>query len=734
MKQDPICGMLVDERSAISAERDGETTYFCCEACRRKFLGLAPEPRPVKSTAAWFCPMCEGVESVKPGTCPKCGMALESSGTGAEEDTTELDDMTRRLWIGLIFGLPVFLLAMAPMVIPGLSHGNARPLSRWLELILSTPVVFWCGHPFFQRAWQSLKTRALNMFTLIGLGTGTAYGASLLAMLIPGVFPSSFRHHGEVPVYFEAASTIIVLVLLGQVMELRSRRKTGVAIRALLKLAPTTAFLVKNGEEREVPLDEVHPGDTLRVRPGGKIPVDGIILEGRSTLDVSMLTGESDPVEGTAGSTVAAGTLNLSGSFLMETRKVGADTLYARIIQLVSEAQRSRAPIQQLADRAAAVFVPVVVASALLSFALWVWLGPEPRLAFALINAVSVLIVACPCALGLATPMAVMVGMGRGARAGVLIRDAAILEPLRKIDTLVVDKTGTLTEGKPTVVKIEPDRLTGHELLRMAAAVEAHSEHPIGKTIVHHARQQGIALVPVAEFESVAGVGVLGKVEGRQVAVGKLPDSSLSSQVGTRVLVTVDGTPGGIITLLDQPRAGARVAVEALHQMGLRIIMLTGDNRKTAEAMGKTLGLDDVRPELSPAGKQEVIRSLKAEGHCVAMAGDGINDAPALALADVGIAMGTGTDVAMENAGVILIKGDLQGIARSIRLSRAITMNIRQNLFWAFAYNLAGIPIAAGILYPAFGLLMNPMLAALAMSFSSVSVIANALRLNHHKI
>jgi Cu+-exporting ATPase len=620
------------------------------------------------------------------------------------------------------------------MVFPGLHHLISPRVSRWLELILATPVVLGCGLPFFQRAWQSLASRNLNMFTLIGLGTGTAYGASVLAILAPGIFPDSFRHMGEVPVYFEAASTIIILVLLGQVMELRARTKTGAAIRELLKLAPTTAFVIRNGEETEVSLNEVLVGDRIRVKPGGKVPVDGIILEGQSSLDNSLLTGESLPIEGVPGIPVAAGAITLSGSFVMRADKVGADTLFARILHMVAEAQRSRAPVQHAADRAAAVFVPVVVVAALTAVIAWMGLGPEPRLAHALVSAVSVLIVACPCALGLATPMAVMVGMGRGARAGILFRNAEVLEQLGSVDTVVVDKTGTLTEGRPRVVAVQgPIKET--ELLRWAASVEIHSEHPIGKAIVHYAGEQGITPEPAAGFESMAGEGVAGLVAGRAVRIQKATGPHPAFQNGeTLVSVSVDGTILGTIALADRVRDTTPAAIKALHHMGLRIVMLTGDHSAAAEAIAGPLGIDEVHAGVTPAGKWEIIHSLKAEGRRVVMAGDGINDAPALSAADVGIAMGTGTDVAMESAGVVLVKGDLRGIEGAILLSRAVMRNIRQNLFWAFSYNMAGIPLAAGALYPAFGLLLSPTLAAAAMSFSSVSVIANALRLRRAKI
>jgi len=757
MPTDPICGMTVDEETALSGEKDGKTWYFCHDSCRRKFLGLPPlPPSPAKPhTAAYFCPMCEGVESNVPATCPKCGMALESSGLTSEEDTSELDDMSRRLKWGICFGLPLFIISMSPMLIPTLHSWLPPLLSRWVEMLLALPVVIWCGRPFFERAWLSLRTLQFNMFTLIGLGTGAAFSYSLLATLFPGMFPDSFQHHGVIPVYFESAATIIILVLFGQVMELGARRKTGTAIRELLKLAPTTAFVVKEGEEREIPLSDVHPGDTIRVRPGGKIPVDGEVLEGNGSIDASMLTGESEAVEFSPGNPVAAGTINRSGSFLMRAAKIGADTLFARIVQRVAEAQRSRAPVQHLADRVAAVFVPIVGVAALTAFTLWAWYGPEPRYVFALVNAVSVLIIACPCALGLATPMAVMVGIGRGARAGILIRDATVLEQLGKVTTVVVDKTGTLTEGKPTVTKISSD---DNQLLLLVASVENLSEHPIGQAIVRYARAQGLTLLPVERFESIADGGVSGRVGGKQIVLEKASPSTMlknltigpttrparplalqneflkETEHHTRIDIKVDGTLAGHIALSDQIRATTPAAIKALHEMGLQVIMLTGDNEQVAGKVARELGIDQFHAAITPEGKQDFVKTLKANGRFVAMAGDGINDAPALALADVGIAMGTGTDVAMETAGVVLVKGDLQGIVRAMRLSRAVMRNIRQNLFWAFAYNIIGVPLAAGALYPWTGLLMNPMIAAAAMSFSSVSVIANALRLRHSRL
>jgi Cu+-exporting ATPase len=741
MAIDPICGMTVDEAAGLSVEKDGQTHYFCGEYCRRKFLGLPPVSEGAPPSTAYFCPMCPGVESDKPGVCPSCGMALEHNVlAGVEEDDGEWRDMVRRFRVGLVFGVPVFLLSMTPMVFPAVHHWVPYQVSRWLEWALSTPVVLWCGWPFLQRAWTSLRTRQWNMFTLISMGTSVAYVASVAAVLAPGWFPASFRHHGAVPLYFEAASTITVLVLLGQVMELRARRKTGDAIRGLLKLAPETACVIRDGSESDVPVDQVQVGDRIRVRPGGRIPVDGVVVEGSGSVDASMLTGEPMPVEVESGIEVAAGTINLSGSFLMRAERVGAATLFARIVKMVATAQRSRAPVQRVADRVASVFVPAVVAAAGIAFVVWLAVGPEPRLAYALVSAISVLIVACPCALGLATPMAVMVGIGRGAREGVLIRDARALETLRGVDTVVVDKTGTLTEGAPAVVGVYPvDGAETDEVIRLAAAVEEYSEHPLGRAIVRSVKERTTRRSVPAKaegFESVAGGGVRGMVEGKQVFVGRRERAStsdaptkLEATGQTVVEVRVDDREVGFIAIADQIRTTTPEAVRTLHAMGLRVVMLTGDAEVTARAVAGRLGIDEVYAGMTPETKRERIKALRAEGRRVAMAGDGINDAPALAEADVGMAMGTGTDVAMESADVVLVKGDLRAIVRAVELSRAVMRNIRQNLFWAFAYNVLGVPVAAGVLYPWTGMLMSPMLAAAAMSFSSVTVIGNALRL-----
>jgi Cu+-exporting ATPase len=674
-------------------------------------------------------------------------MALEPKtpiGIGGEENT-ELRDMTRRFWIGAALSLPVFVVAMSHIV-PSAKHWVESDLSRWGQFILSTPVVFWCGWPFFQRGWQSIANRSLNMFTLIAIGVGVAYFYSAIVMLFPQVFPSSFSGHGKIDVYFEAAAIITVLVLLGQVLELRARSRTGSAIRALLNLAPNTARIVRDGEERDVPLEQVQRADRLRVRPGEKIPVDGKVLEGRTSVDESMITGESIPVEKTIGDRVTGGTINQTGSILMEAEKVGAETVLSRIVEMVAEAQRSRAPIQSLADKFSGWFVPAVIAVALATFVIWATVGPEPRFAYAIVNAVAVLIIACPCALGLATPMSIMVGVGRGAQAGVLIKKAEAMERLEKVDTLIVDKTGTLTEGKPRLARVfVTDSISEEQLLSYAASVERQSEHPLAASIVAGAQARHLTLAKVTDFQSTTGGGVIGKVNGREVLVGKpqflrmqnvsgiepleANASEMQEQGQTAMFVAVDRRAAGIITVADPIKESSIEAIQHLHRLGIKIIILTGDNERTARAVAEKLGIDEVEAGVEPQRKHERVRQLREHGRIVAMAGDGINDAPALAAADVGIAMGTGTDVAMESAGITLIKGDLRGIEKAIALSRAMMRNIRQNLFFAFIYNALGVPIAAGALYPLFGLLLNPMIAGAAMSFSSVSVIANALRL-----
>ena len=750
-------------------------THDCCHSHHEHGK---PDAKPAAG-AKYFCPMCDGVESDKPGACPMCGMALERNpayveatiytcpmhpevreshpgscpicglalepvAAGAEEDNTELKDMTRRFWVGLALGLPVLVLSMGGIV-PGL-HDVLASLGRttvvWAQFLLSTPVVLWAGWPFFERGARSLVTRHLNMFTLIAMGTGAAYLYSVAATLAPSLFPASFRMHGTVEVYFESAAMITVLVLLGQVLELKARAATGKAIRALLDLAPKTARRIgTDGAESDVPLDQVHVGDRLRVLPGEKVPVDGVVLEGGSTVDESMITGEPVPVAKGPQSAVTGSTLNGTGSFVMKAEKVGNDTLLARIVQMVATAQRSRAPIQGLADTVAGYFVPAVLACAILTFLAWVWLGPEPRYAFALVTAVAVLIIACPCALGLATPMSIMVGVGRGAQLGILIRDAEALERLEKIDTLALDKTGTLTEGKPVLTEIvtAPGR-DENELLRLAASVEAASEHPLAAAITSGAKKRNLALAAVTDFISETGKGVRGKVEGREVAVGQTENvpEDLAMKAGalrqdghTVFFVVIDGVIAGLLAVTDPIKPSTPAAIAALHKLGLKLVMLTGDHADTAKRVAQKLGIDRVEAGVTPEKKHDVVVQLKRDGARIAMAGDGVNDAPALAAADVGIAMGTGTDVAIESAGITLVKGDLAGLVRAIALSRATMGNIRLNLLFAFIYNAVGIPVAAGVLYPFTGILLNPMVASAAMALSSVSVIANSLRLRH---
>lgn len=855
MKTDPICGMTVNEATALSAERDGETFYFCSEHCRKKFLAQA-QPAANKSgsccgggakaspgsddcsaeknghehhshkthehaveknsccggktehsthshahhhgeavtpsaAAKYFCPMCPGVESDKPGACPKCGMALELNpawrpaartiytcpmhpeieqdhpgtcpkcGMALEaktitpevaEDDSELRDMTRRFWVGATLTLPVFIVAMAHLV-PSWSHAEwvSGDVSRWGQFLLSTPVVLWAGWPFFMRGWRSLVNRSLNMFTLIALGVGAAYVFSAVAMLFPQAFPPATGHTGKPALYFEAAAVIIVLVLLGQVLELRARSKTGSAIRALLNLAPKTARIIQGHDEFDAPLDSVRIGIRLRVRPGEKIPVDGIVLEGNTSIDESMITGEPLPVEKGPGDRVTGSTQNTTGSIVMQAEHVGSETVLARIVQMVGQAQRSRAPIQALADKVAAWFVPAVLAIAALTFVGWFMFGPEPRLAFAITNAVAVLIIACPCALGLATPMSVMVGVGRGAQMGVLIRNAEAIEKLAKLDTLAVDKTGTLTEGKPKLAQVLPvNGFAETELLRLAASLEQASEHPLAHAVVVAARERKLSLEAAKDFHSTTAGGVWGTVAGRHVLVGKpaflrehgVTDiaaletiaSPHQAEGATAIFVAIDGRTAGVLTVADPVKSTTPQALAELRELGISVIMLTGDNPRTAEAVARKLGIADFQAGVTPHDKHEKVKSLKAAGHVVGMAGDGINDAPALAAADVGVAMGTGTDIAMESAGLTLVKGDLRGIVRAIRLGRAMMRNIRQNLFFAFIYNALGIPVAAGVLYPVFKVLLSPILAGAAMSLSSVSVIANALRLRSTKL
>ena len=791
--------MTVDpDRAADRIEHEGQTYFFCSQKCAAKFRadpqrylqsgptkseGISPPPPVVEQTiyvcpmhaevrqagpgscpkcgmalepehpalpetrTEYVCPMHPEVVRTEPGSCPKCGMALEPRTVSLDEKNPELEDMSRRFTIAAVLSAPVFALAMSDLI-PGqpVQHALGPTLITWAQLLLSTPVVLWAGWPLFVRGWASLVNRQLNMFTLIALGIGVAWVDSMVAALVPGIFPEGFKGHGgAVPVYFEAAAVIATLVLLGQVLELRARSQTSSAIKALLRLAPKTARRrAADGTEADVPIEQVQRGDSLRVRPGERVPVDGTLLEGSSSVDESMVTGEPIPLSKTGGDKVTGGTVNQTGSFLMRAERVGSETLLAQIVRMVSEAQRSRAPIQRLADVVAAVFVPAVIGVALVAFAAWAIAGPEPRFTFALLNAIAVLIIACPCALGLATPMSIMVGTGRGALAGVLLKSAEALEVLEKVDTLVVDKTGTLTEGRPRLVTVRAMSGTELEFLTLVASLERSSEHPLAAAIVSGANERGAQLHEPREFRSLTGRGVTGVVDGRAVAVGNrklfeelginagdLPVQAdrLRAEGQSVMLAAIDGKAAGLLGVADPIKATTPEAISLLHAEGIRLVMLSGDSRTTADAVARQLGLDEVIAEVLPEQKGEVIKKLRAEGRVVAMAGDGINDAPALAMAQVGIAMGTGTDVAIQSAGVTLVKGDLRGIAKARRLSRATMRNIRQNLFFAFAYNVLGVPVAAGVLYPAFGLLLSPMIASAAMSLSSFSVIANALRL-----
>lgn len=693
----------------------------------------------------YTCPMHPEIQQNHPGDCPICGMALEPKIASIEEDNTEYRDMLKRFWIGCLLTLPVFILSAGSML-PWLGNFIPEPISRWLQWVFSTPVVIWAGWPFFKKAWHSLQNRSLNMFSLIALGIGTAYVYSSMAVVFPGLFPSTFKEKNELFVYFEAASAITVLVLLGQVLELKAKGQTSRAIKALLNRAAKQAHLIIEGQERDIPIEQVKVGDILRVKPGDKIPVDGIVIEGSSFVDESMITGESMPVEKKNKDIVVGGTINGVGSFLMQAERIGNETVLARIIQMVSEAQRSKAPIQNLADKISSYFVPFVILAAVITFITWSLIGPEPHFAFAIVNAVAVLIIACPCALGLATPMSIMVGVGRGAELGILIKNAEALETLEKVTTVVLDKTGTLTEGNPKISQIIASEGQENELLKFAAAVEKNSEHPLALAIVHEAQKRQLNIPEAEQFNSVTGGGVNGLVNGKKILIGQLrlmeknkitgleafqaKSKDFQEKAQTVVFVAAEGQAIGLIAVADPIKSSTPQAIEAIHHLGLKIIMLTGDNVFTAQAIAKQIHIDEVHAGVNPQDKSALIKRLKNQGAIVAMAGDGINDAPALAEADVGIAMDTGTDVAIESAGITLIKGDLNGILRSIILSRATMRNIRQNLFFAFIYNAIGIPIAAGVLYPAFGLLLNPMIAGAAMSFSSVSVILNSLRLN----
>ncbi|MEW6634581.1 MAG: heavy metal translocating P-type ATPase [Pseudomonadota bacterium] len=759
---DPVCGMSVDRASAKHfARHEGQGFYFCSSGCKGKFeadpqkyLSGRPEPQPMPKGTQYTCPMHPEIVRDKPGSCPICGMALEPMGvpTGEEGPNPELVDFTRRFWVSAVLSLPLLVIAMAPMLgfsFESLIDGRTK---TWLELALASPVVLWAAFPFFHRGWESVLNRSPNMWTLISLGVGAAYLFSLVSTLFPDVFPHQFRgHDGAVPVYFEAAAVIVALVFLGQVLELRARERTGSAIRALLDLAPKTARLIgADGSESDVPLDGVKSGDRLRVRPGDAVPVDGIVLEGRSAIDESMITGEPLPVEKTEGDSLTGGTLNKNGSLIMRAERVGAETTLSRIVELVAKAQRSRAPIQGLADRVSFYFVPAVVLVAVIAFIAWALFGPAPSLIFAIVSAVSVLIIACPCALGLATPMSIMTATGRGAHAGVLIKDAEALERFASVDTLIVDKTGTLTEGRPRLTELVATEETEEdELLSLAAALEKGSEHPLAEAIVEGAAARGLRIANAEDFEAVTGKGVSGTVSGRKVALGNaamMADLGVSASAlaarteamqaegKTVMFVSVDSRLAGLVAVADPVKATTAEAIRALHDKGLRIIMATGDNERTASAIAARLGIDEVRAGLLPDDKAALVEALRAKGAGVAMAGDGVNDAPALAGADVGIAMGTGADVAVESAGITLVKGDLNGIVRARTLAQATLRNIRQNLFFAFLYNVLGVPVAAGVLYPLTGTLLSPMIAAAAMSLSSVSVITNALRLRTLKL
>jgi Cu+-exporting ATPase len=796
---DPVCGMSIEDREAAATTvYRGKTYFFCSTSCKTKFdqnpltfltaqrvpvsdpshrtegrlftcpmhpeilqaqpgscpkCGMALEPLTpaAPSKTEWTCPMHPEIVRDAPGTCPKCGMALEPRASLAEEENPELIDMTRRFLVSLVLTIPLFVIAMSSHISDVLMRAIPPVVSAWIELALATPVVLWCGWPFFVRGWQSVLNRSPNMFTLIGLGTGVAYAYSIVAVIFPGIFPASFREQGGgVGLYFEASAVIETLVLLGQVLELKARGRTGAAIKALLGLSPKTARRIDDGQEKDIPLDQVAVGDLLRIRPGEKIPVDGLVVEGASAVDESMVTGEPLPVRKQKGERVIGATVNSLGSLIMKAEKVGADTLLSQIVRMVAEAQRSRAPIQKFADVVAGYFVQSVVAIALLTLVIWAWVGPEPRMALALINAVSVLIIACPCALGLATPMSIMVATGKGAMAGILFKNAEAIEVMKKVDTLIVDKTGTLTLGKPKLVEVSAaPGFEEKEILRFGASLEQSSEHPLGAAIVNGARERGVDLGAVETFQSVTGRGVIGRVDGREVRLGNrrfftelgiesqaLADKAegLRGQGATVMFVSIDGKIAGLLAVADPIKETTPEAIHLLHDDGLRIVMVTGDSRMTAEAVSKRLGLDEVIAEVLPDKKADIVTQLQGQGRTVAMAGDGINDAPALAQAQVGIAMGTGTDIAMESAGITLVKGDLRGIARARALSRATMRNIKENLFFALIYNALGVPIAAGILYPFSGILLSPVFAAAAMSFSSVSVVGNALRLKRARL
>ncbi len=759
MAKDPICGMNVKEDGrAIIVKDNGSVFYFCSEHCKKKFLQQeSPKAPPVKrkinGKGIYTCPMHPEIEQDHPGDCPKCGMALEPKGGIGDENAEkkEIKILGRKFWVGFILGLPVVFLALQEMVPDLRVHVITHDTSMWLQFILATPVIFWAGGFFFTKAWKSIVNRSLNMFTLIAMGVGAAYFYSAAGVLFPHLFPESLKMEGRPGLYFEAAVVITVLVILGQYLEARARAQTGAAIKALLGLAAKNAHRLINGKEEEVPIEEIHKGDLLRVRPGEKVPLDGVIIEGKSTIDESMISGEPIPIEKKTGDRVIGATVNQTGTFVMKTEKIGAETLLSQIVHMVAEAQRSRAPIQGLADKVAGIFVPTVITISVLTFVIWANVGPQPRLAYALVNAIAVLIIACPCALGLATPMSIMVGIGRGAQLGILIKNAEAIEKAEKITHILTDKTGTLTEGKPKVIAIIPAQgKNDKELLMIAGSLEQSSEHPLARAVVDYAKEQNIQLNNISDFESVTGGGVKGKLDGKFIylgkqkfieeVAGKLPEglgnksAELQEKAQTIVWVAVEKQVIGILGIADPIKKTTPQAIEALHKKGCKVIMLTGDNKKTAQAIAKELNIDDVRAELEPQDKQKIVKEFKLQGALILMAGDGINDAPALAEAEVGVAMGTGTDVAIESAGITLVKGDLNGIVKALILSRSVMRNIRQNLFFAFIYNMLGVPIAAGILYPFTGTLLSPMIAGAAMSLSSVSVVGNALRLRKIKL
>jgi len=754
MAKDPICGMNVNEKTAWSLKKNSEQFYFCSENCRQKFLkqSSAQETVTFRNKAVYTCPMHPEIEQ-DTGDCPKCGMRLEQKAVIiSEDDNKETRILARKFWIGLIFAIPVFFLALDEMIpVFNLKVFIPPNLSRWLQFIFATPVVLWAGNIFFVKAWKSVLHKSLNMFTLIAMGVGAAYGFSAIAILFPNIFPESLKKHGEIGLYFEAAAIITVLVLMGQLLEAKARSRTGQAIKALLGLAAKVAHRVREGKEEDTAIDHIQKGDLLRVRPGEKVPLDGVITEGRSTIDESMISGEPVPVAKIEGDRVIGATVNQTGTFVMRTEKIGSETLLSQIVKMAAEAQRSHAPIQKLADQVSGYFVPAVLGCAVIAFIIWFFFGPPPALANALVSAISVLIIACPCALGLATPMSIMVGVGKGAQSGILIKNAEAIEKCGKVTHILIDKTGTLTAGRPQVTAIIPaDGVNEQTLLNIAASIEQSSEHPLARCVVDYAKEKGYQLVSVDDFQSVTGAGVKGKVNGKEIFLGKqkfIEDNGISvseelkkksdelqEKAWTIIWVAVDRQLAGILGISDPIKTTTPDAIRALHKMGLKVVMLTGDNERTAKAIAKELGITEVYAGLEPKDKLEIVKKLRAEGAKALVAGDGINDAPALVEAEVGIAMGTGTDAAIESAGITLVKGDLNGIVKAIRLSRNVMKNIRQNLFFAFIYNILGVPIAAGLLYPVFGILLSPMIAGAAMSFSSVSVIGNSLRLRKLKL